>query len=117
MANGDRYFRQTTASVLKLYIEFEDGILPGDHTQGARFEPRVIDYRIDIERILNRELTKQEQLVLFAVHRDGLTHSDAIRYARLEMPVNPYAFVSSLEIRLGKSLEKKKMLDLLAYLR
>jgi hypothetical protein len=116
MGNADRYYRQTTASVMQFYVEFADGILPGNPYEGERFDPRVIDYRIDVERILDRELSKQDKSILLALHRDGLTQADALLSAGVAHPW-PHAYVRDLEVRIGKVLDRQKMFDFLAYLR
>lgn len=110
MASAKRYFRHTAVSVMQLYLEFEDGIMPG-----GVFDPRILDYRIDIERILETELTTAERTVLLAVHRDGLSDAEAVHTAGLDTE-RPSALVRRVEIKIGKVFERKKMLDFTRYL-
>jgi hypothetical protein len=115
----DRYFRQVTASVLQFYVEFEDGMLPRntmmDLSRGEYFEPRIIDYRIDIERVL-KTLGDDNVSVIMAVHRDGLTHGDAMLSAGMD-PASANRYVAALEVKLGKAFERKNLLDFLQYIR
>jgi hypothetical protein len=114
MGNGDRYYRQVTASVLNHYIEFEDGLVPGE--AGDYFEPRIIDYRIDVERAVKAELGHQGFDVLLYIHKDGMTHAEALQMAGV-YEKHPARHVIDLEKRLGKALVRKNLLDFTLYLR
>ena len=111
----DRYYRQVTASVLQFYLEFEDGLLPRERMRGEYFEPRIIDYRIDVDRVL-KMFPPHDVVILMAVHRDGLAHADALRQAKVVCE-RPSDYVDQLEVRVGKLLDRKNMLDFLAYIR
>lgn len=110
MASAKRFFRHTAVSVMQLYLEFEDGVMPG-----GVFDPRILDYRIDIERILEQELSAAELTVLMAVHRDGKTDAEAVAMAGLDTQ-RPSALVRRIEIRIGKVFERKNFLDFTRYL-
>jgi predicted SpoU family rRNA methylase len=100
-----------------LYAEVEDGMLPATREGGRSFDPRLIDYRIDVQRLMDRELSVADQDVLMAIHRDGLTHADALAAAHITTTLQPYSYVAALETRMGRLFERKKMLDLVGYLR
>jgi hypothetical protein len=110
-AGRTRYLRQITLSVLRYYIEFEDGVIPG-----GVFEPRVLDYRIDVERIITAELDPAEHRMLMLVHQAGLTNVDAAAQCGIQVK-RPDKYLSAIETRLGRVFERRNMLDLLGYLR
>lgn len=113
MANGDRYYRQVAKTVLQNYIEFESGTLPGEF--GDYFEPRIIDYRIDVERAITAEVGAQGLQILLDIHKAGMTHAQALLEAAV-YEKHASRYVMGLEIRLGKSLERKNLLDFTTYL-
>jgi hypothetical protein len=115
MGKNVRYYRQATASVLRFYVEFEDGLVQSNNL-GPIFDPRVLDYRIDVERILARELSQAECSVLLAIHRDGLSHAAALKVAAITAR-RPDNFVVDLEVRAGRAFIKHKLLDFLSYFR
>lgn len=101
---------------MQFYLEFEDGLLPRTPMRGEYFEPRIIDYRIDIERVMLATLSKDDVSVIFAVHRDGLTHSDSLASVGIQ-DANANRYVAALEVKLGKAFERKNLLDFLQYIR
>lgn len=109
MPTGDRYFRQVTATVMRWYVELEDGIIPG-----AAFDTRVLDYRIDIDRVVNNFDPPDREIILY-IHRDGLTHNDALTHAGIAHD-RPDVYVAGLEARLGRLFEKKRLSDIQMYL-
>lgn len=98
MAKDAQYFRQVVAAVLRWYTEFEDGILPGD-----QFNPGVLDYRLDVERIL-KTLSSTDRARLLARHRDGAT-SQSDQHAE-----------ELLEEQLGRLFDDQDLLNLKGYL-
>jgi hypothetical protein len=94
---------------MRWYTEFEDGIIPG-----CGFDPRVLDYRMDVEIAL-RGLTDIERNILMSIHRDGLTGAGAVRQAGLNVE-RPGALIASLETRVGQLFERKGLSNINLYL-
>jgi hypothetical protein len=115
---GERYYRYITACVLQRYYELEDGVVGPERGLGAggpTFDPRVLDYRIDVERVL-LQLTTAQQAVLAGVHRDGLSCADAVRSAGVVRTVRADDLVLRIEIDLGKKFERAKLMDIEGYI-
>lgn len=108
MVHTERYLRHVTASVLQWYLEFEDGVV------GSYFEPRLLNYRIDVERIFEH-LAETEQELLLAIHRDGKTPEEAALAAGWVTDAAE-RLVAVVEVKLGRALVAKGMLDLTAYI-
>jgi hypothetical protein len=115
---GERYYRFITSCVMQRYYELEDGILGPErglgHSGGPTFDPRVLNYRIDVERILDK-LPPADRTMLDAVYRDGLSDADALRTAGLNA-VRPDDVILRLELRLGALFERAKLMDLEGYI-
>jgi hypothetical protein len=109
----ERYYRTIATQVLLRYCESEDGMLTDNGE--TRFESRMLDYRVDVDRVLEKECTLAERQVLLLVHRDGLTMADAIRVAGLMVP-HPSRVVALLEHRVGQAFVRRKLNDLEGYL-
>ena len=109
--SGDAFYRKITASVLQRYCELEDGVLGKD----LYFDPRVSDYRIDVERALRR-LAPSHYDVLIYLHRDGLTQADAVRTAGIAS-LRPDLLVAQIEATTGKLLLSAGLVDIKSYLR
>lgn len=115
---GERYYRSITANVLQRYFELEDGVVGperGLRGSGERaFDPRVLNYRLDVERIVKR-VQPCDVVLMTAIHRDGLTAAAAAKCAGL-LVKRPDDYVMRLEVALGKAFERAKMTDLSVYL-
>lgn len=108
-SRSTRYYRQVVATVLRWFCELEDGVIPG-----ASFDPRVLDYRLDVDRAM-RGLVPRDRSVLMAIHRDGLGYASAVHQAGITVE-RPDAYVALLEVRTGKLFERKGLSDLMVYL-
>lgn len=98
---------------MRWFTELEDGYISSP--EGRVFDSRLLDYRIDVDRVLGR-LHPAERRVIEGVHSRGLTHADAVRQAGYKTERPDYV-VARLEAQLGRMLELADMVDLLAYLK
>lgn len=108
---GERYYRRVTAAVLRWYFELAEGVLPG----AQHFDHGALDYHMDVERILNAELSGVERQMLTAVHRDGIAATDAARHAGAAGD-RPDRTIALLEARLGRVFARRQMLQIAPYL-
>ncbi len=111
-----RHFRQTTRNVLRWYTELEDGIIQTE--DGSRFDQRILDYRVDVDRVLSK-FHEQEVEVVLLVNRDGLTHAQATTVAGVKTD-RPDRYVADIEIRMGQVFQRLRLdqfLDYVEYLR
>jgi len=99
--------RQITAAVFEWYFEFESGVI------GTHFDPRVLNYRVDVERLM-RSLPPAERELLWAVHRDGMDPANAAIAAKW-ITTDPDALVESVETRFGRQLRSSGLFDLVQY--
>lgn len=105
---GTRFYRSITASALRLYLELDRGVVQGT------FDSDLANYTIDVQLAL-KQLQPQEQKVILAVHRDGLTAKDAVRLAGVTH-TRPDEYVTAIEVRLGRELQRRKLDDILSYI-
>ena len=102
----ERYYRHLSNKVLQMYYELESGSVPG-----GEFDVRVLNYRLDVERLF-RTLSQSDQSLLTAVYRDGLTATEAVR----AQSVGPLLSVARAEVSLGRLLDQHQLLNVEAYL-
>lgn len=95
------------ASVLRWYFELEDGYIPT--ADGPRFDPRVLDYRVDVDLVL-RKFHPAETLAITLLHRDGFTAEQALQVAGLNVPS-----LEDVEIRMGAAFERRGLDEFLKY--
>lgn len=102
--------------VLRWYTELEDGFI--QVIDGPRFDVRVLDYRLDVERVLKQFHPAHVKAVLL-VNRDGLTPTEAIRLSGIPTD-RPSVVIEDIEIRMGQAFERlclDEFLDYVDYLR
>lgn len=107
--SNTKYYRQIARGVLRWYLELDDSVVERLCSVGA-----VLNYQIDVELAL-RQLTEPEQEVLLLVHRDGVTAGDALRLAGVNH-TRPDEYVTAVEVKLGRELQRRRLDDLVAYL-
>ena len=105
---GTRYYRSIASSALRLYLELGGGVVQGT------FDSDIANYTIDVELALD-QLKTQERDVIMAIHRDGLTAKEALRLAGV-MHTRPDEYVTAVEVRLGRELQRRKLDDILSYI-
>ena len=110
----EKYFRKITANVIQRYCELEFGVLSNRGTDGATFDPRALDYRIDVERVLDK-LPRQIKDALIAIHRDGLSPAQALAMVSITK-TTPARFIAAVETSLGQIFERKRLADMEGYL-
>jgi hypothetical protein len=98
-------------SVLEMYLEFADGQVRSSFE--SAFDSRLLNYRIDVERVLER-LPAAEYQVLMSIHRDGLAFADALKSAGIE-DERPDLYVAHLETKVGRLLEEAQLSDIVKY--
>lgn len=111
-----RHFRSITKIVMRWYSELEDGNIQS--AQGPMYDSRFLDYRIDVELVLAK-FTQQESDTLLYIHRDGLTHAQALRQSGI-CSDRPDRTVEDIEIRVGQAFERRRLAefsDYIGYLR
>lgn len=113
MSSRERYYRQIASQVLLRYCESEDGMF--SRNGETLFEPRMLDYRVDVERVLDRECSSTQKQALLLVHRDGLTMADALRVAGLLVDY-PSRVFALLEHQVGQAFARRGLDDLEGYL-
>lgn len=106
-----RYFRKITETVLRWYNELEDGMVQTD--SGSVFDPRVLNYRMDVETVLRR-FTQQEQGLVELIHRDGCTQVQAVELMGYDT-TRPDMVVANVEVRMGQAFERHKLDEFLKY--
>lgn len=94
--------------MLQRYAELENGMV------GNAFDPRLLNYRMDVERLLTIAMPIGFQ-VLQSVHRDGLRHDAACVMAGLESE-RPDDLVKRLEVDAGRLFERAGLSDIEGYL-
>lgn len=112
MADGRRYFRAVTAVVLQRFYELDLGVR--DHT----FDHNLLNYHLDVERLLGRIASVQERLVLEHVHKNGLTQVEALRAARVpcDTPDAAAQYLRTLEARIGRIFARHGIANIDRYL-
>jgi hypothetical protein len=105
-----KHYRRAAAAVIQIYLELEEG------TVGDTFDPRLLNFRMDVDRILKRIFSVNERAALLCVHRRGLTAGEAVALACIVTRKKPAAYIAALESRLGRSLQEYGLLDFQAYL-
>ena len=98
--------------VMQWYVEFADGYIASP--EGRCFDARLLDYRIDVERLLKR-LHPAERAVIEGIHVEGLTQAEAVKKAGYEA-TRPDDVVASLEVKVGRMFDRLNMSDLISYL-
>lgn len=106
-----RYYRKITETVLRWYNELDGGIVQTD--TGPVFDTRVVDYRMDVDRILDR-LAEQERAMLMLIHRDGCTHAEAAQGVGISAQ-RPDVLVEEIETRIGRVFDRYRLDDFLRY--
>jgi hypothetical protein len=106
-----RHYRQMARTVLRWYVELEDGVIQTG--EGQRFDARVLDYRIDVERVFKRFHPTEVKAVLM-VNRDGLTHAQAVTAAGIQND-RPDRVIADIETRLGQAFERLRLDEFLQY--
>jgi DNA-directed RNA polymerase specialized sigma24 family protein len=109
----ERYYRRIAQSVLTYYCEIENGTIRISDA-GRIFDERLINYRIDVEKVMAKFSPREQEAVLL-IHRDGLTHADAVKLAGISA-TRPDWTIASIEVRLGRVFEESGLDDLVGYL-
>jgi len=107
-----RHFRSVTKIVLRWYTELEDGNIQS--STGPVYDSRFLDYRLDVELVL-KKFTPNEVNALLYVHRDGLTHAQAIRLSGIPSE-RPDRTVADIEIRVGQAFERRRLSEFTQYI-
>jgi hypothetical protein len=107
-----RYFRKVAQTVLRWYTECESGIIQTD--KGPTFDERILNYRIDVELVL-RKFDQREAKAVLLIHRDGLTHANALKLSGIESS-RPDKTVEDIETRLGLAFERRRLSEFLHYI-
>lgn len=108
MRRDERYYRSVAATVLQRYAEVESGMV------GQEFDPRLLDYRIDVERILVF-MSMATLLVLTAIYCEGVPRDQACAMAGVETN-RPDEIVRGYEAEAGRRFEKAGLSNMEAYL-
>ncbi len=107
-----RYYRRVTQTVLRWYVELENGIIETDN--GRVFDARVLDYRIDVELAM-RSFDQREVKAILLIHRDGLSHVQALSLSGIQAD-RPDKVVEDIETRLGRAFARKRLSEFLDYI-
>jgi hypothetical protein len=97
--------------VFRWYFELEDGRIQTN--EGSRFDPRVLDYRVDVDLVLRR-FPPAEVLAMILITRDGLTHTHALEVAGIKTS-RPDSVIENIEIRIGQAFERSSLDEFLKY--
>lgn len=108
------YERAVTANVLKWYLEHEDGCVRCG-AEHAVFDHRILNYRIDVEAAL-KTLHPAELTALLAVHRDGLSHREALDKAGFIYGSRPDSIIAAIEARAGRLFLTRGLANINVYL-
>ena len=111
-----RYHRKIAETVLRWYTELEDGMIQSD--AGPVFDSRILDYRVDVERVLGK-FPKAERDIILLIHRDGCSQVEATRLAGV-FTERPDLVVADIEARMGQAFDQLRLgafLDYVGYLR
>jgi hypothetical protein len=87
-------------------LELEGGFI--QVVDGPRFDVRVLDYRIDVERVFKR-FHPQEVKAVLLVHRDGFSPTEAIQLSGIP------GTIQDIEIRMGRCFEQLRLDEFLQY--
>ena len=117
------HYRQLARLALQWSIEPVDGVYSNPrHPAGLfcrQFDPTVLDFKIDVERILRAGLRWPEYVALVLLHRDGLTCEEAVRAAAAFDPEwqhgRPDNLIALAEHKAGLILTRAGMTDIRAY--
>lgn len=112
MAATQRETRRVTTVVLRWYYECDIGVISCRH--GQVFDARILNYRCDVERVMNASLDQAEQDILAYRHRDGLSIADAVRQVGMSTD-RPDTVMATLESRLGRALLREGLNDISTY--
>lgn len=106
-----RYYRRVTETVLRWYTELDDGMIQSE--SGPVFDTRVLDYRIDVSKVL-AQFTETEQAIVLLIHRDGCSPKIATAMSGVIVE-RPELYVEDIEVRMGRAFDKRKLGQFLAY--
>lgn len=109
----ERILTHITASVMRWYTELETGCVRTASGESI-FVPGLVEYRADVSNAL-RSLPEHDRKILLLVHRDGLTHRDAVSCAGVKT-LRPDSYVRQLETNVGRIFERRKLNDLQDYI-
>ena len=107
----ERNFRAITEMVMRCYCEFADGF--HQVSEGRMFDTRLINYRIDVERVLNR-LEPWERLLLNAIHLENMTQQEAAKAAGISAERYDH-LVARVETKVGRLFDRAGLGNLLTY--
>jgi hypothetical protein len=110
--NKSRYLRRVTQTVLRWYSECDGGSIQTE--SGPVFDERILNYRLDVELALKGFDNREVQAILY-IHLDGCTHAQALRLAGL-VSERPDKTVEDIEVRMGRSFERKRLSEFLNYI-
>lgn len=86
-----------------------------------QFDPAIIDFRLDVDRILRHALSWPEYVALILVHRDGLTCEEAVAAAAVYDPEwqhgRPDNRIGLIEHQAGLALAQAGIRDIRTYFR
>lgn len=107
---------------MRWIAEFREGTISTPDTRV--FDHRLLDYRIDVLRLMERKLHEFERIILNGVHVDGMSTREAVRRAaalggqfeRLAH-MEPDMVVAKVEAKMGRIVEQTGMSNILSYLR
>lgn len=108
---NQRHYRQIARTVLRWYVELEDGLIQSE--DGQKFDVRVIDYRIDVDKVL-KKFPPADVMAVLLVNRDGITHAQAVHIAGIQTQ-RPDHYIEDVEIRLGQAFERLRLDEFLRY--
>lgn len=106
-----RHYRKVAQTVIRYYAELEDGVFQTE--DGPRFDARLLDYRIDVDKVLKKFDPREVQAIMCIV-RDGLTHGQAVKLAGIPT-TRPDHIVEDIEIRMGQAFERLRLDEFLRY--
>ena len=89
----------------------EDGFI--QVVDGPKFDVRVLDYRLDVDRVLKRFHPAEVKAILY-VHRDGHTPALAIQLSGIPTE-RPTAAIEGIEIRMGQAFAKARLDEFIQY--
>lgn len=112
MVKKSRYFRKIAQTVLRWYAECEIGVIQTE--QGPTFDERILNYRVDVELAL-RQFDPREVKAIFLIHRDGLTHGQALMLSGIQS-ARPDKTVDDIETRMGRAFERRRLSEFLQYI-
>jgi hypothetical protein len=107
-----RYLRKVSHTVIQWYVELEHGIIQAE--TGPVFDERVLNYRIDVELAL-RGFDPREVQAIMMIHRDGLTHGQALALTGIQA-TRPDKAVEDIETRMGRAFERRRLGEFLHYI-